>query len=186
MHVKKILVPTDMSESSVDGIKYALFLAKSEGAEVIIVHVVDPKDVPRAGTISRDARTFFEVEGLPVATFPEYFVEAALEKGRWELSSFLARHVTAEMIRPVKLSKIVGLGDVVNEIVGTAKMEHCDLIVMASGGKNWLARLMGGSLTEKVVRAAPCPVLTIQPFARVRQDGERVPVRLLALGESHV
>ena len=185
MHLKRILVPTDLSESSVDGIKYALFLAKSEGAEVIVVHVVDPKNVPRSDRVSRDARTFFEAEGLPVATLPEYFVEAALERGRWALSSFLYRHVKAEMIRSVKLRKIVDLGEVVKEIVGTAKVEHCDLIVMASGGKNWLARLVSGSLTEKVVRLASCPVLTIQPFAKVRQDGERVPVRLLTVGESH-
>jgi len=186
VHLKRILVPTDLTESSVDGIKYALFLAKSEGAEVIVVHVVDPKNVPRSDRVSRDARTFFEAERLPVATLPEYFVEAALERGRWELSSFLSRRVKAEMVRSIKLRKIVTLGDAMKEIVGTAKAEHCDLIVMASGGKNWLARLMSGSLTEKVVRVASCPVLTIQPFARVRQDGARVPVRLLTVGESHV
>jgi nucleotide-binding universal stress UspA family protein len=86
----------------------------------------------------------------------------------------------------VRLKQVVSLGEVAEEIVGTAAAEDCDLIVMASGGKNWLARLIRGSLTEKVVRLASCPVLTIQPFARVRQDGERVPVQLLVMGESHV
>jgi nucleotide-binding universal stress UspA family protein len=183
--MKKILVPVDLSESSVAGIKYALFLARWQGAEVVLVHVVDATKIPRDAPLSHDARLFIEVERVPVETLRDYFVETVLERGRWELSNFLSHHLEPETLRSVRLKQVVSLGEVAEEIVGTAAAEDCDLIVMASGGKNWLARLIRGSLTEKVVRLASCPVLTIQPFARVRQDGERVPVQLL-LGESHV
>ena len=186
MNIKRILVPTDLSEGSIDGIKYALFLAKGNDAEVVVVYVVDAKKVPQAASMPDEVRMFFGTEGMPVETLGHYFVEGVLEKGWWKLSNFLSRHMDTEMPRSVKLKKVVRLGEVVDEIVGAATVEDCDLIVMASGGKNWLARLVWGSLTEKVVRLASCPVLTIQPFAKVRQDGERVPVRFLTVGESHV
>jgi nucleotide-binding universal stress UspA family protein len=184
--LKKILVPTDLSESSLAGIKYALYLASRVGAEVIVLHVVDSKNVSQPGTISPDARLFFETEGVPLETMGRYLIRSALETGRWELSNFLSSHLQPEMIQSTNLGKLVRLGEPADEIVETAKSENCDLIVMASAGKNWLMRLIGGSLTEKVVRLAPCAVMTIQPFARVRQDGERVPAGLLVLGESRV
>lgn len=185
MQLKRILVPTDLSENSIDGIKYALFLARGNGAEVVVVHVVDAKKVPQAGSMPDEVRIFFGVERVPVETLGHYFIEEALERGRWKLNSFLSRHVDEAMLRTVGLKKVVRLGEVVDEIIGASTAEDCDLIVMASGGKSRLARMVSGSLAEKVVRLASCPVLTIQPFAKVRRDGERVPVRLLMAGESH-
>lgn len=57
---------------------------------------------------------------------------------------------------------------------------------MSSRGRGWLARLLAGSLSEKVARRAPCPVLTIQPSALVREDGRQMPARSLVLGEAEV
>jgi len=56
----------------------------------------------------------------------------------------------------------VCLGDAANEIVGTAADEHADLIVIATHGLTGWRRFMFGSVAEKVVRLAQCPVLTIQ------------------------
>jgi nucleotide-binding universal stress UspA family protein len=175
-----------LSERSVDGIKYAFFLARGNGAEVVVVHVVDTKKVSQAGTMPDEVRMFFSAERMPAETLGHYFIEEVLERGRWKLNTFLSRYVDEETLRSVRLKKVVRLGQVVDEIIGASTAEGCDLIVMASGGKNWLARMVSGSLTEKVVRLASCPVLTIQPFTKVRQDGERVPVRFLIAGDSHV
>ena len=51
------------------------------------------------------------------------------------------------------------------KIVETAEAEHVDLIVMATHGRTGLSHLMVGSVAERVVRTAPCPVLTIRPAA---------------------
>jgi nucleotide-binding universal stress UspA family protein len=180
--IKRILVPVDLGDGSVAGLKYALFLAKWQGAEVVVVHVVDEREIPRSASLSRDARLYLETERVAAETLDDRLIENALEKGRWELSRFLSRHLESRLLHDVR--EVVCIGKVADEIVAAAAAEECDLIVMASGGKNWMERLVHGSLTEKVVRMSACPVLTIQPFAKVRQDGERVPVELLVLNES--
>jgi hypothetical protein len=79
----------------------------------------------------------------------------------------------------VKIRPLVKLGKVVEEIIAAAKEEKCDLIVMTSQGGT-LRRLFGASITERIVRHAPCPVLSMQLSAQVRtENDERLEVKLI-------
>jgi len=66
----------------------------------------------------------------------------------------------------------VKLGKIVEEILATAREEQCDLVVMASEGGR-LRHLFGGTISERIVRYAPCPVLTMQPSAQIRFEKDQ-------------
>lgn len=186
IRIKRVLAPTDLSEASLPGIKYAVSLAQEYGAEVIVLHVVDEKDIPRSIAVPAEAMVFFRIERVPAAKVTEHFVDTEMRKREQELYHFLFWHIEPEALRSVKLTRLIRIGRIVDEVVGAAGSEESDLIVMSSRGWGWLRKLVFGSLSEKVARKAPCPVLTIQPWAVVRQDGQRVPIRSVVLGEAEV
>jgi nucleotide-binding universal stress UspA family protein len=176
--IKKILVPTDFSSLSVPAIAYASSLAKDHDAEVLVTHAV-----PTAARKER-LSTGYVTEGLvtpgevPVAGRPPE-ADGVFEAKRRLLLSFLEQRLGPEILKPVKIRPVIRVGKVVDEIVATAKEEQCDLIVMTSHASR-LRRLLRGSFIERIVRQAPCPVLTIQPSAAVRTDkDERVAVSLI-------
>jgi nucleotide-binding universal stress UspA family protein len=184
--IKRILAPTDLSEASLPGIKYAVSLAQEYGAEVIIIHVVDGKDIPRSTAVPAEAMVFFRIERVPTANVPQHFVDTEMRKREQELYHFLFWHIEPEVLRSVKITRLIRIGRIVDEIVGAAGSEESDLIVMSSRGWGWLRKLLFGSLSEKVARKAPCPVLTIQPWAVVREDGRRMTVKSLVLEEAEI
>ena len=73
----------------------------------------------------------------------------------------------------MKVHPEVGEGSTFEEIVRFAKEKDIDLIIMGTHGRGWLAHVLLGSVTEKVVRKAPCPVLTIKnPVATKANEHE--------------
>jgi len=171
LRIKKILAPTDLMESSLAGIKYAISLARDHDAEVVVVHVADDTLMPRIGMTPYQAEMLTRRRWAVVGEGILSLIEKELRKKDLLLDDFLTRHIEPEVLRSAKLKRVTKLGEVVAEIVSVAAEEECDLIVMASRGRGWLARTVSGSLSEKVARKAPCPVLTIQPSALVRDDG---------------
>jgi nucleotide-binding universal stress UspA family protein len=147
--IKKILAPTDLSELSVFGVRYALNLAKAIEAEVLIYHVVDYDTLIRYGQKSTAPSSFQP---------PDHIF---LERYQTALSQFLKDHVS-DLTPSVKIDQKVELGTPDKSIVDLAKSEGCDLIVMSTHGKTGL-RMTVGSVTEKVVQTATCPVLSIRP-----------------------
>jgi nucleotide-binding universal stress UspA family protein len=68
----------------------------------------------------------------------------------------------------VQLDHVLRLGDPVQEILDVAQDRQCDVIVMGTRGRTGLGRVLMGSVAEKVVRRAPCPVLTVRvPLSEV-------------------
>ena len=63
----------------------------------------------------------------------------------------------------IEVTRSVVIGSPFRKIIETAEAEHVDLIVMVTHGRTGLSHLMVGSVAERVVRTAPCPVLTIRP-----------------------
>jgi len=144
MNIKKILAPTDLSELSRAGLRYALELGKSEGAEVLVYNVVEP---PQEWLDRHDE--FYTVDRL-------------IEKHKNILGRFLKLAV-GDLLPQVSVRQEVGFGVSYKTIVEKAEEEKADLIVMSTRGSTGLSHALIGSVTEKVVRTASCPVLSIHP-----------------------
>ncbi|MDH3444669.1 MAG: universal stress protein [Deltaproteobacteria bacterium] len=144
---KKILAPTDLSEVSALGVRQALDIAHANGAEVIIYHVVAVSDEWFAGHEHQD----------PVRDL------LSLETRR--LDRFL-REKFPEFTGLVEIIQKVELGHPAVNIVEVAKREDVDLIVISTHGRTGIGHMLLGSVTEKVVARASCPVLTIPAAGR--------------------
>jgi nucleotide-binding universal stress UspA family protein len=174
--IKRILTPTDFSSISVPAIGYALSLAKDHAAEVSVLHAVST-DVMKEHFSDRYAPGGLAAPAeapISVASRPD--IESLFERKKQVLYNFLEQKIAPELLRAVKVNALIKMGKVVEEIVAVAKEEQSDLIVMTSHGGR-LRRLLHGSFTDRVVRQAPCPVLSIQPWAEIRtEENKRVAV----------
>lgn len=183
LKIKKILVPTDLKGKSVTGIKYAVSLAREYGAEVILLYVVDGGIMPRTTLVPLEGEVLIQREWVPAGGGTRRLIEAQLQNQRLRLLAFLRQHIGSETLGTIKFTQIIRFGDIAEEIVNVAVQEECDLVIMASRGRGWLARMVSGSMSEKIAREAPCPVVTIQPSAVVHEGGHRVPARSLGIME---
>ncbi len=143
MAFQKILVPVDFSPCSSQAYSVARTLARTFGGELLIVHVINSRDLSllaEVGSLKGDA------------------LEKALHKrARVKLGAFLSNHPP-----DVKMHRIVVNGIPFSEIVKISRKEKADLIVMGRyGGTGELDKIFFGSTAEKVVRMAPCAVLSI-------------------------
>ncbi|MCH8055008.1 MAG: universal stress protein [Deltaproteobacteria bacterium] len=152
-NIKKILAPTDLSKLSEAGVRYALNLARTVGAEVTIYHVVSYDEI-------MDYRG--DVEDRVVASYKLHAPDQLVHKGDLALSRFIKYHFS-NLTPQVKIREKVELGKAHQRIVEEANKEESDLIVMSTRGRTGLSHMFIGSVTEKVVRHAPCPVLSIHP-----------------------
>lgn len=143
--VRKILVPTDMSEQSLAAIEYASTFGLLYGAKLYLLHVTDyyVPLVPAAHGLSEDAGSLHEaMEGDKAA----------------ELNTFLEKNVNPFLgFKPVVRS-----GAPAEEIAGFAEEEGIDLIVMTTHGWKGLRHVLTGSVAEKVIRISDVPVLTVK------------------------
>jgi nucleotide-binding universal stress UspA family protein len=145
--IQKILAPTDISELSCVGVRYALEIAREVSAEVIVYHVVPMGE----DWFSRQDK-HSPVRNLLANE------EATLDK-------FLAEKC-ADDVKLVKVHQKVEFGGPHTSIVEAAEREGVDLIVMSTHGRTGLSHILLGSVTEKVVARAPCPVLVIPSHKR--------------------
>jgi nucleotide-binding universal stress UspA family protein len=138
---KKILYPTDFSEASYEALKAANELALHFSADLCLVHVVSPVV---------QASPDFAPSVLPLQE-----MGASAEKSLREVAK---QRVSKEL--PVR--EIVVLGEAADEIIRMSEEQKVDLIVIATHGQTGWRHFVFGSVAEKVVRLAPCPVLTIR------------------------
>ena len=143
---KQIICPVDFSESSVQALAYAAALARWYDAQLTVLHVVPTFEaIQLRGTLVEPVRT--------VTPMPR---EQVLEQMRRSLNlADLSSRAT-----PVAES-----GDPQATIIEQALSRKADLIVMGTHGRRGFKRLLLGSVTEAVLREAPCPVLTVPPHA---------------------
>ena len=140
--IHTILHPTDFSEYSEYALRLAAALTRDYGARLVVLHVVTPP-------------TIIYGEGVVPPDPQDNLAEA---RERLERLAVPGNNVSAER-RFVE-------GDPATEILRLARDLRADLIVMGTHGRTGLRRLLMGSVAEKLVRRAPCPVLTLKtPFA---------------------
>jgi nucleotide-binding universal stress UspA family protein len=143
MEIRQILAPTDFSESSKQAVASACELAQTFGAKLLLLHVVELPSYP--------------IEGLPPSHLGGTLLEDLEKQATSELAQVLAKEAEVKVVRRVVM------GIPYRKIVEVAEAEKVDLIVMATHGRTGLSHLVMGSVAERVVRTAPCPVLTIRP-----------------------
>jgi nucleotide-binding universal stress UspA family protein len=140
-----ILCPIDFSSLSLYALKYAVGLCRDEGAKLVVLHVVEPILAP--ADFSFGPLTLTEVEDQ---------LESRAEKALEDVAKGLG-------LDPGLLDTRLERGRAFMEIVRIAEERRPDLIVMATHGHTGLSHALLGSTAEKVVRKAPCPVLTLKP-----------------------
>jgi nucleotide-binding universal stress UspA family protein len=151
---RRILVTTDFSETSLEALPVAVEIASYFDAELLLVHIL-PVDTPTPWDIPPYAD--FGLASLPL---PEYEAQVRQEVER-RLALIAAKHVHGATVRGV-----VGRGDAAGEISRMATAEKADLIVLTTHGWTGWRHLVFGSVAEKVLREAPCPVLSVRSSAR--------------------
>lgn len=147
--LKRILCPVDFSEGSRHALDLALALAKESGAELRAVHVLQP--VPALVPFTD-----------PLAHPPGLWAPEDVESVRKDLQTFVAGEGTGSGVR---VDAACLEGNPAREILRDAESTPADLIVLGTHGRSGFTRLLLGSVTEKVLRHAPCPVLTVPPRA---------------------
>ena len=141
--LKNILVPIDFSVSSMGALEYAVPLAEKLGASITLVHVVEPQIYP---------------EDLMVGTEMDEVNARWMKSGKDMLDSLRQEKIK----NGINSISIVTRGKPWQQIIATAKALAADLIVIATHGYTGLKHVFLGSTAERVVRHAPCPVLTVR------------------------
>jgi len=148
----RILVPTDFSETSEAAVRYGVALARAFNATLYLLHVEHRHDLE----IEVEGELVVEksLRDMGAVTFPQNAARELLGKILTEQEQ---KDVQAEYVL-----RASGLGGPSVEIVRYAQERDIDLIVMGTHGRGSVAHMLMGSVAEKVVRKAPCPVLTVR------------------------
>lgn len=160
-HFDRILCGTDLSDFSYPAIVYGIALAREFQAALTVCHVVD----------------------LPA---PTMYGEAYLEpKDHLERSESYARERIQEIMagQNVRWEAVIAVGNAADEMARIAREQEADVAVAATRGRSGLKRLLIGSVTERLIRTLPCPLLVVrgqpEPLA-LPLDGELRFKRILA------
>lgn len=148
---QKILVPTDLSDQSRRGLRYACSLASEESAALVVLHVANEF---AAWELMNDDFGFL------TATTRSWPTDRVLAEANLDLTRFLEPHLDS-MQKISRVTKRIVLGPVPQQITFIAGEEKADMIVMSPRRKRRLRYFLTGSITESVTRMSPCPVLSV-------------------------
>jgi nucleotide-binding universal stress UspA family protein len=147
--IRRILFPTDFSDASKEAELCAMALADRFGAELHLLHVV-PQVMPYSDASSNWIT-------------PDNETQAQFEAAERQL---LERVLDPEWAAGHRVIRSTVVGFAVDQILAYAAKNEIDLIVVGTHGYSWLAHALIGSVAEKLVRMANCPVLTVHPQGR--------------------
>ena len=143
--VRRILHPSDFSRASGAAFLKAVALAKESRAELLLVHVLLPP-TPFIGDGYVSPKTYQELEA------------AARRAAQRELAKVAARAQKAK----ARVKAVLVEGVPYDRIARVARSKRADLIVMGTHGRSGLSKFFLGSVAERVIALAPCPVLTVR------------------------
>lgn len=146
VHPKRILWPTDFSELSLQGGRYAEAFRKLFNSELYVLHVILPPLNPEAGVVLPSE--------VPLAVADEALLAAARQR--------MDRLLTEQFGGSGGAVREVVFGNPWFTICDYAEAKLIDLIVVATHGRTGLRHALIGSTAERIVRHAPCPVLTVK------------------------
>lgn len=149
--LRHILVPLDFSGYAEAALPYAALFARKYGAKITLLHVIPAQ--------------MYAVGEMDFWQFSDEVLTTLEESARQKLQ---ALYSPAERVE-FAIEERVRQGTPFVEILLEAEEQEVDLIVMATQGRTGIAHLMLGSITERIVREAFCPVLTIRPVLEERE-----------------
>lgn len=142
MSIQRILIPTDFSAPSREATEYGLELAKDVGADVLLFHAIQ--------------MPVFHVAALGGYVAPPSVFEENAQLG-------LQMWVDETLHPELNIDRHYEFGHPVTQITRFAEENDVELIVMGTHGRGMAAHMLLGSVAERLVRSAPCPVLTVHP-----------------------
>jgi universal stress protein A len=145
LEIRSILAPTDFSEHVKPALRYAVGLAERFGATLHLIHVL-PDIVPSGPDLM-----------IAPALPPEYYRDTEAES-----LEALKGVLDPSWGSVESIERGVRWGDPVDGVVGYASEHAIDLIVVATHGRTGLSHALLGSMAERIVREAPCPVLAVR------------------------
>ena len=140
---KKILVPLDFSEPSMNALRLAIDLARASGGTLMLLHI---------GVIPHLTATELGLGAGPVLA---EMSETVAQEQRHHLERVAREEIPANLSHQLVLTE----GFPPEEILAAVQREGADLVVMGTHGRTGLGRVLLGSVTERVIRACPIPVL---------------------------
>ena len=155
--LKRILVPTDFSETSAAAVNYAVAFARAFGARLFVLHVEDHREFEM---IVESQRVVDDALG-GLVQLPAIEPAPTVEHAAREL---MATALTAQQARDIDVEYVLidgGFGGADAAIVKYALEQDIDLIILGTHEHGGVARMLLGGVAEHVVRRAPCPVLTV-------------------------
>lgn len=142
LSLKRILVPVDFSKCSESAVDYAVALAAQFGASLLLLHVVEP---------------------FHAGAFAEGGTEHRLHVSRLQESNQALARLAKQKVPPsVRARQYVKMGNAALTITAAARRMNADLIVISTHGHTGVKHLLIGSIAEKIIRHAHCPVLTVR------------------------
>jgi len=148
--INKILCPIDLSERSFQGLFEAASLARKFNAKIYMLHVIELHEFEK-----RKIKKYSSEEAFDQLTkVLKEEIKIPAELNDVEIETVIRRNV-----------------DAAAEIVYFASKHHIDLITLTTHGRGYLPRVLLGSVTEKVLHIAPCPVLTVRISKKSRHEG---------------
>lgn len=146
--IKNILLPTDLSSTSLSAADYAVELANQYNAKIHLLHVLE-KTPPILAIRSLDLSQ-------------EKILKSFEDEGRKSLESAVKK-IQKNRIEELNIEPVLKKGIDYEEIIKYSKEYKIDVIVIATHGRTGILRTLLGSVAEKVIRYAKCPVLVITP-----------------------
>ena len=160
--IRKILAPVDLSDFSRLGVRYALDLAQWQQSEVLIFNVITLEETPFP-----QGREEWVVQQTETPKFKKLLDQ------RKKLIDRFVQECCADSPLNARISHDIGVGTPYKRITEKAQQIAADLIVMPTHGRTGLAHMLIGSVTERVLRRAPCAVLAIPALKEPPRDSEK-------------
>lgn len=143
--MKRILVPTDFSEFSRQATRYACELAAKFESQIDLLHVIESPVMAMPS---------------PGSPFPEELLEGIQHHTKQQMERWMK---VDQQEQSLDVTRTILRGTPFLEIIRFASRHNSDLIVIGTHGRSGLVHALIGSVAEKVVRKAPCPVLSVRP-----------------------
>jgi nucleotide-binding universal stress UspA family protein len=153
--IKRILAAIDFSQHSAQVIQFAANLARELHVELVLVNVINQRDVDAVEMVERD------YAGISV----ESFIQSATAERLELLNKLMAEEAPGPAV-PVKRS--VRVGAPFKEILQAVQAEKADLLVMGTRGRGNIAEALFGTTAEKVFRRCPIPLVSVRPKDQAR------------------